>query len=82
LDRITSEMLKTDGKLSADILLHLPNEIWEKERIPSEWKTRIIIKLPKKGSLTECGNWRGITLLSVPRKILCRIILDRMKDAI
>ena len=41
----------------------------------------IIVKLPKIG-LADCNNWRGITLLSVPGKILCRVMLDRMKTAI
>lgn len=34
----------------------------------------------KKGNLSECENWRGIKLLSVPNKILCRIILDRIQE--
>ena len=36
----------------------------------------------KKGSLGDCNNWRGITLLSVPSKILCKIIVRRMTYAI
>ena len=28
----------------------------------------MIIKIPKKGSLSDCNNWRGITLLFVPSK--------------
>lgn len=41
-----------------------------------------LVKLPKKGDLTLCNNWRGIMLLSVPSKIMTRIILDRLKSAI
>jgi len=40
-----------------------------KQNIPSDWKIGIIIPLPKKGDLTDCINWRGITLLSVPGKV-------------
>jgi hypothetical protein len=47
--------------------------------LPNEWKKGIIIKLPKKGDLTNCNNWRGITLLSSSSKILPRIILNRIK---
>ena len=34
----------------------------------------MIVKLPKKGDLRECTNWRGIMLLPVISKILevCR----------
>ena len=34
--------------------------------------------LPKKGDLTICSNWRGITLLSVPGKLFARIIAARL----
>ena len=40
------------------------------------------MNLPKKGDLQHCGNWRGITLLSVPSKILCRVLLNRIEGAI
>lgn len=38
--------------------------------------------MPKKGDLTNCGNYRGITLLSTPGKVFNRIILERMKDVV
>ena len=57
-------------------------EIWEKEEIPAEWKEGYLIKIPKKGDLSRCDNYRGITLLSVPGKILNRIILERMKGKV
>ena len=36
----------------------------------------------KKGNTSNCNNWRGITLLSVPSKVLIRIILDRIKTTV
>jgi hypothetical protein len=50
--------------------------------LPDEWKKGILTKLPKKGDLTNCYNWRGITMLSLPSKILSRIILNRIKGYI
>ena len=29
------------------------------------WKQGLIVKISKKCDLTECGNWRGITLTSI-----------------
>jgi len=40
------------------------------------------VKLPKKGNLTICGNHRGISLLSVPSKIFCIILIDRTKKGV
>jgi hypothetical protein len=46
------------------------------------WCNCVIVKIPKKGALSDCNNWRGITLSSVPRKILAKIIIRRMSDAV
>ena len=40
------------------------------------------MKIAKKGDLSRCDNFRGITLLSVPGKVLNRIILERMKGEV
>ena len=58
---------------------------WEKEETPAEWKEGYLIKIPKKGDLSRCDNFRGITLLSVtqaPEKVLNRIILERIKGEV
>jgi len=34
------------------------------------YRLEVIIKLPKKRSLKDCNNWRGITVLSTPFGIL------------
>lgn len=36
----------------------------------------------KKGDISDCKNWRGVTLLSVPSKIVSRIILNHIKDSV
>jgi len=56
--------------------------IWEEEVIPNEWKQGIIVKIPKKGDLTGCDNYRGITLLSVPSKVFTRTIINRLYDEV
>ena len=52
----------------------------QNETITSDWMRGLIVRIPKKGNLSECSNWRGIILLSVPGKILSSIIYDRIKD--
>ena len=37
--------------------------------------------IAKKGDLSDCSNWRGIALLSIPGKIMASIMLNRMKEA-
>ena len=33
----------------------------------------------QKRKLGLCKNWRGIMLLSIPSKVFCRIMLERLK---
>ena len=40
------------------------------------------MKIPKKGALSNCNNWRGITLLSVLSKILAKLIITRISEAV
>jgi hypothetical protein len=81
-DCLNAELFKTDPETSAAILQPLFEEIWRKEEVPSQWTKGIIIKLPKKGAQNDCNNWRGITLLSVPSKILAKIIIQRITDSV
>lgn len=79
IDNITSELLKADIDTTAQWLKKLYDEIWEKEETPSEWAKGILVTLPKKGDLSKCQNWRGITLMSTPCKILGSILIERIK---
>ena len=38
--------------------------------------------IPKKGKLTDCDNWKEVTLLSVPGKVYCQMILNQMCEAV
>jgi hypothetical protein len=54
LDNIPGEVLKVDPHATAGILLPLFHDIWQQEKFPKEWKEGIIIKVPKKGDLSQC----------------------------
>ena len=74
-DGIPAEALKADVETTADMLLPLFVKIWEQEETPTDWKDGHIIKLPKKGDLSSCENYRGVTLMSVPWKVFNRILV-------
>ena len=81
-DEIPAEAIKVDIETAVNMLYSLFSKIWEKEEVPAQWKEGIIIKLPKKGDLRDCSNYRGIMLLSTPGKVLNRVLLERMKEAV
>lgn len=82
IDTIHAEMLKADPETAATVLLDLFAIIWRGENIPDDWSKGLIAKLPKKGDLGDCDNWRGVTLLSIPSKVFCRVLLNRIDSAI
>ena len=47
-----------------------------------EWQKGVIVKLSKKWGASDCNNWHGITLLSVPGKVLCQILLQRLRMSV
>ena len=81
-DEIPAEALKADMETAINMLHSLLSKILEKEEVPAQWKEGIVIKLVKKGDLRECSNYRGIMLLSVPGKVLNRVLLERIKAAV
>ena len=81
-DNIPPEAIKAGEDTSEEVLLDLCNRIWSEEKMPEEWKRGLLIKLPKKGDLSYCKNWRGIMLLNMASKVFCRVILERIKTAL
>lgn len=77
-DNIASEMLKVDTATLSSQLQLILQEVWVTETIPTEWKDGRIVKLPKKGNLTQCTNWRGITLLNTVNKVVSAILYNRL----
>ena len=72
---MTIVILKADLETSVDVLHYFLHEVWEQEQILEDWQQGLIGKLPKKGNLTECNNWRGVMVMVVLAKVLGTIII-------
>ena len=80
---IPHELLKYGGEEMVRELTTLFNLIVEEKIVPEEWKRAIIVPIFKnKGSKLDCGNYRSISLISVPSKVFMRVLLNRMKPKI
>ena len=76
MDGISAEIVKSTGLVALEALHSLLTSIWEVEDVPKEFRKATFVSLFKnRGSKTDCGNYRGISLLSITRKILSRVIL-------
>ena len=78
-DGISAEWLMLGGAETIRWLASLFSSIWASESIPSDWLDHLIVPLHKKGSRSECDNYRGIALLSIPSKVFARVLLNRIK---
>lgn len=81
LDGVSNKAVKAIPKKCKVKLLNILNACLRLNYFPTNWKTAIIITIPKPGkdhSLPE--NHRPISLLSTLSKILERLILKRLND--
>ena len=81
MDGIPVEVWKCLGEEGIDMLWDLMKGIYEQEKIPTEWRDSVIIPISKeKGDIQDCGNYRGIKLMSHTTKIWERIIDRRLRE--
>ena len=56
--------------------------IFERGEVSSDFGKFLIKPLYKKGDKSECGNYKGIILVSVESNLLSMTIIFRLRDAI
>ena len=80
IDGITGEIIQAGGDAVSKSLHNLMQKIYDTETIPDDWGKGIIVPIyKKKGDKTDCRNYRGITLLSIPGKILTKVLQQRLQ---
>ncbi|XP_074627031.1 uncharacterized protein LOC141885034 [Acropora palmata] len=78
-DGIPPEVFKTGGQLLVKKLTEFLCMCWEDGCLPQDLKDARIVHLYKgKGDKSSCDNYRGVSLLSIASKILCKVILNRL----
>ena len=80
-DGLPVELLKLGLQQDRTILLEfhrLTTLIWREGKVPQQWKDAVITVPHKKGDKTECGNYRGISLVSHAGKVLLKVVARRL----
>ena len=54
--------------------------VWRGGGVPQQWKNATIKVLHNKKYWTECGNYRGISLVAHAGKVLLKVIAGRLSD--
>ena len=73
MDGITAEILKNGGEKMIDL-----EQVKMYGKVKFLKTGEILVSLYKKGSKSDCSNFRGISLLSIAGKLFSRIILNRL----
>ena len=77
---ISTELLKAGAVASSRGLHAVLTAVCHSGTIPPDWKKGLVIPIWKrKGDCQDCNNYVGITLLSVPGKVLAHLLLTRIR---
>ena len=79
VDNIPAELVQACREDVINALTTICNKIWQTGEWPTPWSQSLVITLPKKGNLQQCQNYRTISLISHPNKVMLKIILNRLK---
>ncbi|KFP51221.1 RNA-directed DNA polymerase from mobile element jockey, partial [Cathartes aura] len=74
-DGIHPRVLKELADIMAGPLSIIYQRSWESGEVPADWKLVDVIPIHKKGMREDAGNYRPVSLTSVPGKIMEKIIL-------
>ena len=79
--KISAELLKAGDEAMIHGLHAVLTAVWHSGIIPPDWKRGLVVPIWKcKGDRQDCNNYRGITLLSVPGKVLAHLLLMRVRS--
>ena len=76
VNNIPAELVQAGGEAMIDILTAICNKIWKTGEWPTTWTQSLVITLQKKDNLQLCQNYRTISLISRPSKVMLKIILN------
>jgi len=80
IDGIPSEFFKHSIDAILPVIIRLFNSILTSGYFPKAWSIGMIIPLHKKGSTSDPGNYRGISLLNIFSKIFTGILNKRLTE--
>lgn len=82
-DAITNEDLALISSVNPQLLLDLVNAVWEERKVPSMWKSGIVVPIYKgKGDESNPCNYRPISLLNTPYKLFAAMLHARVAQQV
>lgn len=81
-DGLRKEDLCLDVDIMAECLTKVFNASLQKGQVPKDWRLANVVPIHKKGSRKQAGNYRPISLTSLPCKLLEHIVLREIIEKV
>ena len=79
-DNITAKDLYLDSESAIVGLENVVRRSLSTRKFPSKWKVSKVSAIFKKGSKSDCSNYRPISLLSIPSKIIEHLVCSQLNS--
>ena len=76
------DIVKCCGGPLLDFVVSMFGAVWREKQVPAGWRDALLVPVPKKGDLSVCDNWRGISLLDMMGKLFARVLNDRLQAVV
>ena len=78
-EAIPVEQFKSLKDDTNKVLYSLCHQIWKTQQWPQDWKSSVLIPVPKKDSTKECANHQTVALISHASKFMLKILHSRLQ---
>ena len=80
---LSSEVIKNDGEVMVGSITCLIVEVWDASTVQQNWVDAKLIQLNKvKGHKSNCGDFRGISLIASGGKVFAQLLLNCLQTHI
>ena len=80
LANIKAKVLKDSLLALNEQFTHIINTSLSELIFPAKWKNARVVPIPKSGDLTQVGNYRPISLLPIPGKVMEKVIHTQLEE--
>ena len=80
-DNILAQLVQAGGEAVITVPMTICNKIWQAREWPTPWTQSLVITLPKKGNMQQCKNYRTISLISHPSKVMLKDHTEHIEAA-
>ena len=77
---IPADLVQAGGEYVITAVMTICNKVWQTGEWSTTWTQSLVITLPEISNLQQCQNYRTISLISHPSKVMLTIILNRLKS--